>query len=82
MFSASEYQLVDFGAGRKLERFGPYLDRPPGPQRLGIAPADPAAWPAAEARYERAAGIRGKMDHGRRLAGDVEHSTGGNWRSS
>ena len=29
MFSVSEYQLVDFGAGRKLERFGSYLvDRP------------------------------------------------------
>jgi len=29
MFMPDEYSLLDFGGGRKLERFGPYiLDRP------------------------------------------------------
>ena len=29
MFASDEYQLLDFGIGRKLERFGPYVvDRP------------------------------------------------------
>ncbi|HEX4146909.1 MAG TPA: class I SAM-dependent methyltransferase [Pirellulales bacterium] len=60
MFSADEYQLVDFGAGRKLERFGPYLVDRPAPGASAGAPADPAAWPAAAARYDRAAGSEGK----------------------
>jgi 23S rRNA (cytosine1962-C5)-methyltransferase len=59
MFSASEYQLVDFGAGRKLERFGPYLVDRPAPGAPSAGPADPAAWPAAVARYDRAAGTEG-----------------------
>src|ERR1700742_2826745 len=42
MFSPSEYQLVDVGAGRKLERFGRYLIDRPAPAASGAAPADPA----------------------------------------
>ncbi len=50
--TATSYQLIDFGRGRKLERFGPYLlDRPcpsaHGPYR------QPQAWRHADARYQR-----------------------------
>jgi 23S rRNA (cytosine1962-C5)-methyltransferase len=51
----SAYELIDAGDGRRLERFGDVvLDRPaPGAvtQR-----GDPAAWAAATARFDRAAG--------------------------
>ncbi|HEY1784764.1 MAG TPA: class I SAM-dependent methyltransferase [Pirellulales bacterium] len=60
MFSASEYQLVDFGAGRKLERFGPYLIDRPAPGAASVVPADPAAWPAAVARYDRGTAAEGR----------------------
>jgi len=45
------YELLDFGKGRKLERFGPWiLDRPaPGVDELV---AQPALWKNAIARYE------------------------------
>jgi 23S rRNA (cytosine1962-C5)-methyltransferase len=46
------YELLDFGAGRKLERFGAWtLDRPC-PAAVGVKAADPAAWRSATARYE------------------------------
>ncbi len=54
------YQLLDFGAGRKLERFGAItLDRP-SPAAEGIAKAEPAIWEQAQGRYERTTGERGK----------------------
>jgi 23S rRNA (cytosine1962-C5)-methyltransferase len=45
------YQLLDFGAGRKLEQFGPWrLDRPcPGTERA--APTQPELWSTADARF-------------------------------
>jgi len=47
-----DYALLDSGAGRKLERFGPYSVIRPEPQALW-APARPeAAWAAAAARFE------------------------------
>lgn len=59
MFAADQYELIDFGLGRKLERFGPYvLDRP------ALAAADfakrlPDLWKEAHARYERTNGDQG-----------------------
>jgi 23S rRNA (cytosine1962-C5)-methyltransferase len=53
MFASDQYELVDFGGGRKLERFGPYwLDRP------SIVAGDfvrrtPDIWNKAHARYVR-----------------------------
>ena len=49
---AQPYQLIDFGRGRKLERFGPYVvDRPcpaaRGPQQR------PEAWQRASGRYDQ-----------------------------
>jgi 23S rRNA (cytosine1962-C5)-methyltransferase len=53
MFTADQYQLLDFGEGRRLERFGAItLDRPC-PTAEGVTQADPAAWRQADARFER-----------------------------
>ena len=52
MFESEEYQLLDFGAGRKLERFGvEILDRP-SPAAEGNAIAEPELWAQATARFE------------------------------
>ena len=53
------YSLVDFGHGRKLERFGPYLLDRPAPAADGFELADPAAWSKADARFDRTGGERG-----------------------
>jgi 23S rRNA (cytosine1962-C5)-methyltransferase len=50
------YQLLDFGRGERLERWGAYLLIRPDPTAEGL-PADPAAWESAHARY---AGEKGK----------------------
>ena len=49
------HELLDAGQGRRLDRFGSIVvDRPfPGVERL--QKRDPAAWRAADARFERAA---------------------------
>lgn len=47
-----DYELIDFGAGRKLERFGSWtLDRPC-PAAITITAARPAAWTRASARFD------------------------------
>ena len=47
------YALLDFGDGRKLERFGPLILDRPAPAADGVPRADPGAWAGATARYER-----------------------------
>jgi 23S rRNA (cytosine1962-C5)-methyltransferase len=50
--SDDDYQLVDFGGGRRLERFGPItLDRPC-PAAEPFERADPDAWTRADARFD------------------------------
>jgi 23S rRNA (cytosine1962-C5)-methyltransferase len=50
--SRNTYQLLDFGDGRRLERFGAVtLDRPC-PAAEFFSPADPDAWALADARFE------------------------------
>jgi 23S rRNA (cytosine1962-C5)-methyltransferase len=53
VFTPDQYQLIDFGRGRKLERFGPHvLDRTcPAAERL--KPSLPNRWTEAEARFDR-----------------------------
>jgi 23S rRNA (cytosine1962-C5)-methyltransferase len=59
MFDPTQYQLLDFGGGRKLERFaGVCLDRP-SPAADHILPAHPDLWATAVARYERTQADRG-----------------------
>lgn len=56
MFDSTEYELLDFGAGRKLERFGRYtLDRPCQPAEQADK-SQPGLWRSADARFERTEG--------------------------
>ncbi len=52
MFLPKDYELLDFGLGRKLERFGDFvLDRPCVAAQQH-RPASPDAWKSAAARFE------------------------------
>lgn len=62
MFSPDQYELLDFGGGRKLERFGPYgIDRP-APNAEGVEPARHELWNTAAARFELGKQDRGKWN--------------------
>jgi 23S rRNA (cytosine1962-C5)-methyltransferase len=60
MFDSDQYQLLDFGVGRKLERFGEYiLDRYSQPAE-NVRRAGTSEWKQANARYERTQGDGGR----------------------
>ena len=73
MFEPDQYQLLDFGSGRKLERFGhEVLDRP-SPAADGSTKADPKLWGSATARFDLntgGKGTRGQWSEADRLADD------------
>ncbi len=52
----TDYALLDFGAGRRLDRFGSVIVDRPAPGAADVAVLDPSAWTAAGARFGRAAG--------------------------
>lgn len=53
MFDVNQYELLDFGEGRRLERFaGVVVDRPC-PTVEGTAKAEPALWRTAMLRFDR-----------------------------
>jgi 23S rRNA (cytosine1962-C5)-methyltransferase len=52
MFDANEYELLDFGAGRKLERFGSLILDRPSAAAVGFSQAQPQLWSGAGARFE------------------------------
>jgi len=58
-WSPDAYELIDFGGGRKLERFGSYLVDRPAPVTAEMARGNPEAWRRVDARYERRAGGKG-----------------------
>jgi len=60
MFTPDQYQLLDFGEGRRLETFGPWrLDRPcPAAETLNRSAPD--AWASADARFERTGAEQGE----------------------
>ncbi len=60
MFAADQYQLLDFGAGRKLERFGAYVLDRYSPPAENVCKADADAWKTTHARYERTQGDEGQ----------------------
>jgi len=60
MFTPDQYELIDFGDGRRLERFGPWLLDRPCPAVEQIARADPDAWSQADARFDRDDGEEGQ----------------------
>jgi len=67
MFTPDQYELVDFGHGRRLERFGPIVLDRPCPVAEARHPADPAAWRTAHARFERSDGEEGQWTVARPL---------------
>ena len=67
MFTAESYQLVDFGDGRRLERFGPLLLDRPCPAAEAAGRSDPAAWQRADARFERTGNNEGQWSSDREL---------------
>lgn len=46
-----DYELLDFGAGRRLERFGPLLLDRPCPAAVGAVRTDAARWKTADVRF-------------------------------
>jgi 23S rRNA (cytosine1962-C5)-methyltransferase len=52
MFTPDQYSLLDFGVGRRLERFGGVLLDRPCPAAEKIPLVNPGAWDFADARYE------------------------------
>ncbi|NLS96205.1 MAG: SAM-dependent methyltransferase [Planctomycetaceae bacterium] len=51
MFSPDQYSLLDFGAGRRLERFGSLVLDRPCPAVEGMPCAAPQRWADADARF-------------------------------
>jgi 23S rRNA (cytosine1962-C5)-methyltransferase len=58
-FRPDQYALLDFGGGRKLERFGPYVVDRPCPVADTESRLCPDLWPQASARYDRMSGPSG-----------------------
>jgi 23S rRNA (cytosine1962-C5)-methyltransferase len=52
----TDYALLDFGAGRRLDQFGPVILDRPAPGVADVPILDPSAWTRATARFGRAAG--------------------------
>ena len=77
-----EHELVDSGAGEKLERFGPVLLRRPDPQALWRPRLAPERWAAAHLAFERDPKSGGR--HGSwRASADAPHEARGRepaWR--
>jgi 23S rRNA (cytosine1962-C5)-methyltransferase len=53
MFVTNQYQLLDFGRGRKLEQFGAAIIDRPSPAAESAEPSDAAAWSKAHMKYQR-----------------------------
>lgn len=51
--SSKDYELIDSGAGEKLERFGQYILRRPDPQALWKKNLDEKLWKQADASFSR-----------------------------
>ena len=60
MFVATEYELLDFGDGRKLERFGPLVVDRPSPSAERATPANADLWQQASGKFERTSRDQGK----------------------
>lgn len=73
---SDQYELLDFGAGRKLERFGPWVVDRPSPAAQDHAPKRPELWSKAAARYERNEGQRGTWSRAREIAAEWQVSCG------
>ncbi len=56
MFDIDQYCLLDFGDGRKLERFGEVVLDRPSPAAADLPKAEPRQWHSATARFVAAGG--------------------------
>ncbi len=66
MFSSDQYELLDIGDGRRLERFGQYILDRPAPAALGAVCQRAALWKQANARFDRhtaASGVWTRRSH-------------------
>lgn len=70
-----DYELIDFGAGRKLERFGERVFDRPAPQATETAKADPGRWNAAHWRFDGDRVGGGAWKAGPAGGGSAEQST-------
>jgi len=59
MFDDDQYELLDFGAGRKLERFGSVVLDRPSPSATGNGPKHASRWQDISARFSGAIGSHG-----------------------
>ena len=53
MFTSDNYELIDFGAGRRLERFAGWVIDRPCPAAEPFRKALPARWKEVDARFDR-----------------------------
>ncbi len=60
MFTSDQYELLDFGDGRKLERFGGIVIDRPAPAVEGTKKRLPALWAQANGRFERTSSESGR----------------------
>jgi len=68
MFADDQYELIDFGDGRRLERFGAYVLDRPAPGTTGIARREVSWSGVADARFERTTAAQGTwIEQGRAL---------------
>ena len=74
MFEPEHYELLDFGAGRKLERFGSELLDRPSPAADGVAMAEPGLWGSASARYHQEKGGKGQWSESALSSADSDGS--------
>jgi 23S rRNA (cytosine1962-C5)-methyltransferase len=60
VFTSEQYKLVDFGQGRKLERFGTYLVDRPCPTAARSRRMGPERWTGVNARFDKLADGSGR----------------------
>ena len=67
MFQHDQYQLLDFGDGRRLERFGEITLNRPCPAAAEMPQANPDAWHDADARFDGRDEQQGQWTYRRKL---------------
>jgi 23S rRNA (cytosine1962-C5)-methyltransferase len=65
---SDDYELLDFGEGRRLERFGPVVLDRPCPAAEPFPQTNPDRWPQADARFDVRDDLRGQWTDRRQLA--------------
>ena len=59
-FTTDQYELLDFGLGRKLERFGEWILDREAPAAETQQRSNPALWETADLVFKRSAGGNGQ----------------------